>query len=86
MAMFSDGLLLPSRLRFILSGHSVAEAIPPISPFDPDVRGCTFDVTEIFGSKFNVSGSEVFFKAMQLGCAWNRNYPRFFASSQASAS
>src|SRR5258707_1051377 len=30
------------------------------SPLDPDVRGGTFDVTEIFGRKFNVSGSEVF--------------------------
>ena len=34
------------------------------SPLDPDVRGGTLDVTEIFGRKFNVSGSEVFFKAM----------------------
>jgi len=38
------------------------------SPFDSDVRGGTFDVTEIFECKSNVSGSEVFFKAMQLGC------------------
>src|ERR1700681_5119851 len=46
------------------------------SPFDPDVRGGAFDVTEIFGRKFDVCGSEVFFQAMQLGCARNRNDPR----------
>src|SRR6266404_2387520 len=46
------------------------------SPLDPDVRGGTFDVTEIFGRKFNVSGSEVFFKAMYLSGARDRNDPR----------
>src|SRR5580700_4238793 len=46
------------------------------SPFDPDVRGGTFDGTEIFRCKFEIRRSEVFFKAMQLGCARNRNDPR----------
>src|SRR5580700_4526607 len=46
------------------------------SPFDPDVRGGTFDGTEIFRGKVDVRRSEVFFQAMQLGCARNRNDPR----------
>ena len=46
------------------------------SPFDPDVRGGTFDGTEVFKCKVDVRRSEVFFKAMQFGCAWNRNDPR----------
>jgi hypothetical protein len=46
------------------------------SPFDPNVRGGTFDGTEIFRGKVDVRRFEVFFKAMQLGCARNRNDPR----------
>ena len=33
-------------------------------------------MTEVFRGKVDVCRSEVFFKAMQLGCAWNRNDPR----------
>jgi len=42
----------------------------------PHVRGGPFDGTEVFRGKVDVRRSEVFFKAMQLGCAWNRNDPR----------
>src|ERR1700722_1799081 len=35
-----------------------------------------FDGTEVFRCKFDVRRSEVFVKAMQLGCARNRNDPR----------
>ena len=31
---------------------------------------------EIFGCKLDLSRSEVFFQAMQLGCPWDRNDPR----------
>jgi hypothetical protein len=56
------------------------------SPFDLDGWGSIFDGTEVFRCKVDVRRSEVFFKAMQLGCAWNRNNHGFLASSQASAS
>jgi hypothetical protein len=36
----------------------------------------TFDGMEIFSCKVDFRRSEVFFKAMQLGCARNRNDPR----------
>ena len=56
------------------------------SPFDPDVRGGTFDGTEVFRCKVDVRRSEVFFKAMQLGCARNRNDPRLRVRVSSTAS
>src|SRR5271166_1663332 len=47
------------------------------SPFELDLRGGTFDSAEIFRCKSDVRRPEIFFQAMQLGCARNRNDPRF---------
>jgi len=50
-----------------------------------DLGGCGVQFAEIFGRELDVDGAEVFFEAMQLGGAGDRNDPGFWASNQARA-
>jgi hypothetical protein len=57
----------PFRVRTSKRDSAAAHRLKPFripSSFDLDARGGTFNLTEIFGRKFDNSRSEVFFKAM----------------------